>query len=613
MNPHGQEPVPPADGPPPSNAELAAALGEVGDLLELRGEVVYKTIAYRRAADAVAHSAIPVAAAYRSGTPPRIEGVGATISEALAELSRTGRLGLLERLRDEVPPGLRDLLSISGVGPRTARLVHDALGVASIDDLRRAAETGALRKVHGLSERTERSILTGIAALERRTGRLLLDEAEAIVERLERKLAGAPGVVRVVAAGSFRRRRETIGDLDLLAETADGEAVLERLVGLPEVEAVLSRGERRGSVRLSSGVQVDVMIMPPGRAGPYLVHFTGSKEHNVRLRSRARDRGWSLSELGYAALEPPAGHGAEPLTFATEEETYRFLDLAFIEPELREDRGEIEAAAAGRLPLLVDSSDLRGDLHSHSDWTDGAHSIEAMAEAARARGYSYLVLTDHTMSLGVARGLDPAGFAEQRTIVDRLNERFAADEAAGTAPAGVAPDGFRLLHGCELEIRADGRLDLPEEVLATFDLVVASLHVGRRQPRERLTGRVLGAIRSPHVDVIAHPSGRKIDRREDLDLDWDRVYEAAAETGTALEVNGSPDRLDLADERIRAALAAGCRIAIDSDAHRTGELDFRRYGLWQARRAWAEAGAIVNARGRDELIAWAAGKPGRVS
>jgi len=603
----------PRPSPAPTNGQLAAALEEVGDLLELRGEVVYKTVAYRRAAEAVAHSPIAIADAYRSGDRPRIEGVGQTIADALAEMSTTGRLERLERLRDEIPPGLRDLLAISGIGPKTARLVHEELGVASIDDLRRAAETGAIRSVRGLSERTERSILAGIAALARRTGRLKVDVAEALVERLIVDLGAAPGAIRVMAAGSFRRHRETIGDLDLLIETTDPQAAVRCLVDLPDVESVIAAGERRGSVRLASGVQVDLMTVPPGCAGTYLIHFTGSTEHNVRLRGRARDRGWSLSELGYVPLDAAKGSAAEPLTFVTEAEAFRFLDLPSIEPELREDRGEIEAALEGRLPHLVELADLRGDLHCHSEWTDGIDPIEAMAEAARRRGHSYLVLTDHTLSLGVARGLDPARFAEQRAIVDRLNERFVAEEAAGNVPPGSGPDGFRLLHGCELEIRGDGELDLADEVLATFDLVVASLHVGRRQPRARLTERVVTAIGSPHVDVIAHPAGRKIDQRDDLDLDWDRLYEAAARTGTALEVNGSPDRLDLSDERIRAAVAAGCLLAIDSDAHRTVELDYQRHGVWQARRGWVERGSVVNTLSREDLLAWAAGKPDRAA
>jgi DNA polymerase (family 10) len=356
--------------------------------------------------------------------------------------------------------------------------------------------------------------------------------------------------------------------------------------------------------------------MPPGAGGTYRIHFTGSKEHNVRLRAMARDRGWSLSEHGYLRLGPDdadPGAGAELRTFATEAEAYAFLDLPFIEPELREDAGEIEAALAGRLPTLVRVEDLRGDLHSHSDWTDGVHPIEAMAETARRRGYAYQVLTDHTMSLGIARGLDPARFAEQRTIVDALNARFAAEEDAGTAPPGTPPEGFRLLHGCELEIRADGALDLPDEVLARFDVVVASLHVGRRQPRAQLTVRVLGAIGSPHVDVIAHPAGRMIQGRDDLDLDWDAVVDAAARTGTVLEINGSPHRLDLSAERARRAVAAGCLVSIDSDAHRTEELRDVWFGVGQARRAWVEPSAVLNTRSRAELLAWVGAKPERLA
>ena len=357
------------------------------------------------------------------------------------------------------------------------------------------------------------------------------------------------------------------------------------------------------------------MIMPPGEAGTYLVHFTGSKEHNVRLRAMARGQGWSLSEKGFLRIgedgAPLTGDEAELRTFATETEAYAFLGLPFIEPELREDGGEIEAALAGRLPSLITQADLRGDLHSHSDWSDGTHAIEVMAEAARRRGYAYQVLTDHSQSLAIARGLTPERVAEQREIVATLNARFAAEEAAGTAPPGTPPGGFRLLHGCELEIRADGQLDFEDDLLASFDLVVASLHVSRRQPRAELTRRTLNAIRSPHVDVIAHPAGRMIDTRDDLDLDWDQVYAEAARTGTALEMNGSPHRLDLAVERARRAVADGCVLSIDSDAHRTDELDYVRWGISQARRAWVEPANVVNTRDRDALLAWAAGKPER--
>jgi DNA polymerase (family 10) len=330
----------------------------------------------------------------------------------------------------------------------------------------------------------------------------------------------------------------------------------------------------------------------------------------------ARDQGWSLSEKGFLRIgedgEPLTGAAAELRTFPTEADAYAFLGLPFVPPELREDAGEIEAALAGRLPALIEEADLRGDLHSHSDWSDGHHPIEVMAEHARRRGYAYQVLTDHSRSLAIAHGLTPERVAEQVAIVARLNARFAAEEAAGTAPPETPVEGFRLLHGCELEIRADGTLDFEDDLLAAYDLVVASVHVARRQSRDELTRRTLNAIRSPHVDVIAHPSGRKIGERDDLDLDWEVIYAEAARTGTALELNGSPPRLDLAVERARRAVAVGCVVAIDSDAHDIKELDYVRWGISQARRAWVGPADVVNTRSRADLLSWAADKVRRV-
>jgi DNA polymerase (family 10) len=426
-------------------------------------------------------------------------------------------------------------------------------------------------------------------------------------------LRDVPGVRRVVSAGSLRRRRETIGDLDLLVETDQPEAAIERFTALPGVERVVGAGRAKASLLLQDGPRVDLMVMPPGEAGSYLVHFTGSAAHNVKLRGIARERGWSLSEKGFVHLDETGAPAAEdPLTFPDEAAVYAFLDLPYIEPELREDEGEVEAGRAGTLPALIVRGDLRGDLHSHSEWSDGVDTIEAMAEAARGLGYRYQVLTDHSQSLAIARGLDPERVERQRGIIAALNARFAAETAAGSLPAGANPDGFRLLHGCELEVRADGRLDYEDDLLARFDLVVASVHVGRRQPKAELTRRTLNAIRSPHVDVIAHPAGRMIGTRDDLDLDWDAVIEAAAATGTVLEMNGSPQRLDLAPERARRAIAAGCLVSIDSDAHRTSELEFVRWGIDQARRAWVEPRHVLNTRPLDELLAWVSGKPGRV-
>ncbi|HEY7700914.1 MAG TPA: DNA polymerase/3'-5' exonuclease PolX, partial [Candidatus Limnocylindrales bacterium] len=576
----------------------------------------FKTVAYHRAADAIGRSPIDLVAAYRDGDPPKIPGVGAAISDKITEIATTGRLAYYDKLIAEVPPSLVELLRIPGLGPRTVRQIWLDLGVLTMDDLRKAAEGARIRELRGLSERTEQIILEGIHRLETTPRRMHLHRAEATILGLVEALIDTPGVTSIEPAGSFRRKRESIGDLDLLAETDDGPALIERFTGHGLVDQVLNKGGYKAAIRLLRGPQVDLMVMRPGEAGTYRIHFTGSKEHNVRLRERARDMGWSLSEKGFLRIdeegEPLTGDDAELRTFATEEDAYAFLGLPFIEPELREDEGEIEAALAGRLPDLIGLEDLTGDLHSHSDWSDGTHTIEVMAEAARRRGHAYQVLTDHSQSLAIARGLAPDRVEQQREIIAQLNERYAREEAEGTAPSETPPEGFRLLHGCELEIRADGELDYPDELLARFDLVVASVHVSRRQSKAELTRRTLNGIRSPHVDVIAHPSGRMIGARDDLDLDWDTVYGEAARTGTVLEMNGSPHRLDLAVERARRAVGMGVTLAVDSDAHKIAEFDHLRWGITQARRAWVEPGHVLNTRSRADVLAWVAGKPDRV-
>ena len=600
-----------------TNGDLARIFHEIGDILEVKGELRFKTIAYHRAADALGRSPIDLVAAYRAGNPPKVGGVGQAISDKITELVMTGRMRFLDKLREEVPASLVELLEIPGLGPKTVRQLHEELGIATMNDLRAAAEAGTIRNVRGLSERTEQLIIEGIARLETRPQRLLLHQAEAHIGALVETLGAVPGVASIEPAGSYRRQKETIGDLDLLAETTDPAALMARFLGLGTVDTIVARGGHKSAIRLLRGPQVDLMVMPPGAAGAYRIHFTGSKEHNVRLRARARDLGWSLSEYGFARIgedgEPLTGDAAELRTFPTEEEAYAFLGLPFIEPELREDEGEIEAALAGTLPTLVTKADLRGDCHTHSEWSDGIHSIERMAEAARRRGYAYQVLTDHSQSLAIASGLTPDRVEEERAIIAALNARFEAEERDRTAPLETPREGFRLLHGCELEVRADGALDYDDDLLARFDVVVASVHVSRRQSRAELTRRTLNAIRSPHVDIVAHPAGRMIQTRDDLDLDWELVYAEAARTGTALEVNGSPHRLDLSAERARRAVAAGCILTIDSDAHNTGELDDVRWGVTQARRGWVTAANVLNTRSRADLLVWVGQKPDRTA
>ena len=472
-------------------------------------------------------------------------------------------------------------LRVPGIGPRTVKLLHGELGIDSVNALRSAAESGALRTLKGLSARTEQNVLAGIARIDQRSTRLLLHDADELMASLIGRLRDTPGVVHIEAAGSLRRRRPTIGDLDLLAAVNDPAGLIDRLDGLPEVDHVVSAGVDKSSIVLQDGPQVDLMVCAPVAWGTHLVHFTGSKEHNVALRGRALARGWSLSEKGFKEVD-----SGELLLSATEEEVYARLELEWVPPELREDEGEIAAAAAGTLPTLLTIGDVCGDTHTHSDWTDGVDAIETMARAARALGRNWMVLTDHSPSLGIARGLSAERVAQQRDMITGLNRELAP---------------FRILHGTEMEIRADGALDYPDELLSTFDVVLASIHTGRAQSSEQLTRRALAAIANPHVDILAHPSGRIVNRRDPLALDWPRVFEAAAASGTVLEMNGSP-RLDLDDSLARAAGKAGARLTVASDAHRTEELSQLAYAVSMARRAWLTSEQVISTRSADALL-----------
>jgi DNA polymerase (family 10) len=603
-----------------TNARVAGLLSEIADLLELKGESSYRVSAYRRAAESVSRATVDVVAAYRAGQPPRLRGVGESIAGLIAELAEQGSIRYHEQLSAELPPTLLALRAIPGVGPRTIGEVWRQLGIATLPELEAAAREGRLREIRGLSARAEERILAGIGSLaERPRRRMLMGEATWISERIVALVGQLPGVISASVAGSVRRRSETVGDLDVLVETARPAELMDALAALPGIEPVFAGTGMRGghdrvTLQLADGPRVDVMTMPPGTAGSYLVHFTGSAQHNVALRHRARQMGWSLSEHGLTSVErgaPDAAPEAAPRTFATEAELYAFLGLEEIPPELREGRGEVEAAAVGALPELIREADLRGDCHSHSDWSDGREPLEVMVESARRAGREYQVLTDHTRSLGIANGLSPERVEQQRRVIGELNERFAREQASGASPEGAHADGFRLLHGCELEITVDGRLDYDDTLLASLDVVVASLHVGRRQPRARLMARYELAMRNPHVGIISHPSGRKIGRRPDLDLDWEAFYRLAAETGTLLEINGSQERLDLDDQRARAALDAGCRFVIDSDAHDRGEWENLTWGVAIARRAWVTAADVANTLPLEAFLAVIRDKPAR--
>ncbi len=555
-----------------TNHEVAELLRLIADMLEIKGEVVYKSLAYRKAADNIEALGRDINELWRQGTLRHIPGVGEALDKKLNELLSTGRLGYYEELQEEIPVGVVGLLGIPEVGPRTAKLLWEKLGALSVADVERAARTGKLRDLPGLGVRSEQRILEGIESLYRRSTRIPLGVAWPIAQELAEALRRELSVQTVEPVGSLRRMKDTIGDIDLLAACDQPERATDAFVKLPQVAEVLSHGPTRASVRLHNGLQVDLRALEPGRYGSLLQYFTGSKDHNVALRALAQKQGLSLSEYGFK-------RGGDEILCRTEEDVYSALGLPWIPPELREDRGEVQAAQAGTLPKLVQPKDIRGDLHAHTDWSDAAATLGEMATAARTLGYKYLVISDHTQSLGVANGLDLSRLREQRAEIASLNERFSE---------------FRLLQGAEVEIRADGSLDYPDDVLRELDVVIASVHSALRQDEETITNRVVRAMRNSHVDILGHPSARLLGQREATHVDLDRVLQVAAETGTILEVNATPNRLDLDDVHIRQAIELGVGLAINSDAHSTGGLETMVYGVAAARRGWAEARHVVN-------------------
>jgi DNA polymerase (family X) len=567
-----------------TNREIAEILQRIGDMMDILGENRFKVIAYRRAAENILSLGRDIRTYWRGGTLQEIPGVGQAIAEKIDELLVTGHLEFYERLEEQMPSGVVSLMEIPDVGPRTARLLWEELGLQSVAEVEAAARAGLLQNLPGLGARSESKILAGIESLHRRSRRIPLGTAWPVATQLLEGLrASCREVSEAALAGSLRRMKSTIGDLDLLASSEAPAAVMRAFSDLPQVAEVLLSGLTKTTVRLHNGLSVDLRVLEPARWGTALQYFTGSQAHNVRVRELAQKQGLSLSEYSFKRET-----GAEILC-SEEADVYGILGLAWIPPELREDRGETQAAATDHLPRLVDRDEIQGDLHAHSDWSDGAGTLEEMASAARERGYRYLLMSDHTVSLGVANGLTADRLRAQREGIEALNGRWA---------------DFTLLQGCELEIKADGSLDLPDEVLAELDFVVASVHTSLRQDKAQITSRVISALRNPYVDVIGHPSGRILGQRDESAVDLDTVIEVAAETGTALEVNGIPSRLDLDDVHVRRALGLGVRIAISSDAHHPQGLDNLAFGLATARRGWATAHDVLNTMSLDQLRVW---------
>lgn len=565
------------------NQQVAAILNQIADLLELRQESPYRVAAYREAARQIEGLTEPIEAIDARGELESIPRVGASIAAKIHEFLATGRVAVLDQLAGEVPAGLLSLLQVPGLGPKRALQLYRELGIASIAEQREAAEQHRIHSLRGFGEKSEQNLLRGIRQLLQFTGRLPLGEARVVAERLAAALREAAPAERVEIAGSLRRWRETIGDIDLLAASREPEAVVAAFARLPEVTQVLARGETKATVVTEAGLQVDLRVVPPETFGAALQYFTGSKAHNIKLHTWAEQRGLKISE--YGVFDARTGRR---LGGATEEEVYACVGLPWIPPELREDEGELEAARDGTLPPLIELEHLRGDLQTHTRWSDGHGTVEEMARAAEALGYDYLAITDHSESLGVAGGLSPVERRAQRAEIDAVNRKVRVP----------------LLVGIEAEIRADGSLDTDDPLLAECDLVVAALHSGIQQPREQVTRRVLAAIRHPRVHLIAHPTNRLLQRRQGADLDFEAIFAAAAATGTALEIDAYPDRLDLDDVHARRAAAVGVPLAIDTDAHHPAHLALMRYGVAVARRGWVPPEAVVNTRPLAEFQAW---------
>jgi DNA polymerase (family 10) len=567
-----------------TNRQLTDTFTLIANLLEIKGEVIYKILAYRKAAESLEALGRPAADYQREGRLTEIPGVGKAIAEKIDELLTTGKLEFLEKLKAEVPETLAEVLQVPDLGPKKVALFWKELGVTTLAELETAARAGKLRSLPGMGEKSEAKVLAGIEALGRRSGRIPLGRAWPFAQELLAMLRQTPGVVRAEAAGSLRRMRATVGDLDLLAAAGDSQAVMEAFTGRADVSRVLGKGETKASVEFTHGLRAQLWVHPPERFGTALQYATGSKDHNVRLRERALKLGLSLSEHALTRQD-----GSEILC-ATEEEVYQALGLPWIPPELREDRGEVQAALAGELPPLLERGDLRAELHSHSTWSDGRLSIRQMADAAMQRGYKVLAITDHSASLGVAGGLSVDELRAQREEIDAVQRELGGK--------------IRLLQGSEVEIRADGELDFPDEALASLDIVIASLHVSLRQPREKVTQRLVNAIRNPHVDIIGHPSGRLLPDREGADLDMEAVLQAAAESGVALEINAHPARLDLEDVYARRAVELGIPLSTNTDAHSDSDMDLIHFGVATARRGWVGPENVINAWEVERLEAW---------
>ena len=566
------------------NAEIAARFSEIADFLEIKGENPFRVRAYRRAAQTMEGLAEDVAAVADRGGLLEIPGIGKDLAGKIQEFLQCGAVEYLEGLRREIPVGVVELMRIHGVGPKTAKLLYEQAGVDSVEKLEELAKEHKLTGIPGIQAKTEENILKGIAVWRGGRERTPLGAALTLAETILETLRGLDEVDQISTAGSLRRMKETVKDIDILVTSKTPARIMEVFVGLPNVAEVLAHGETKSSLRLRENIQVDLGVVGLDCFGAALQYFTGSKQHNIRVRELAQRRELKVSEYGVFD-----GRSGKRVAGVTEEDVYRAVGLPFIPPELREDTGEIDAALADRLPTLVALADIRGDLQLHTTWSDGAHSLADLAAGVQAKGYQYMAVTDHSKSVTVAKGMDEARVVQMIAEVRSLNRRL---------------KGFRVLAGCEVDILADGSLDFPDEILAQLDLVQVSVHSRFKMSREEMTARIVRGVRHPLVHILGHPTGRLIGERAAYEVDMEAVLQAARAAGIAVEINASPSRLDLNDLHARRAKDLGIPITISTDAHAMPQLDFMRYGVAVARRAWLTPGDVLNTLPDRDLVSW---------
>ncbi|MBI2934858.1 MAG: DNA polymerase/3'-5' exonuclease PolX [Chloroflexi bacterium] len=557
-----------------TNSDVARTLADIADLLELKGELVFKVRAYQRAARVIENLPVELELLLRDGKLRDVPGVGESIALKISELITTGRLQYYEELKKQFPEGISNLLAIPGIGPKSAMRFTRELGIRTVDELEKAIQEGKVAGLKRMGQKGADKILRAIQAMRRKDTRMPIGHAMPVVEKVIDGLKKCSGLKNITPAGSLRRFKETVGDLDLMGTADDARSVIECFVTLPQVIQVVAKGPTKATIITNEGYQIDLRLVEHGAFGSLLQYFTGSKQHNIALREKAHRRGLKLSEYSIADVET----GKEEL-FATEEAFYSRLSMQYIPPEIREATQEIDLAEKHALPRLIETGDLKGDFHVHSKWSDGHDPIEQIAITARKMKYSYIAITDHSVGRGIARGLNVERVKEQQEEIRKIEEKVG---------------GIRILHGAEVDIRADGALDFPDEVLAEFDVVVASVHSAMGQEKAQMTGRVIKAMKNPYVDIIAHATGRLIGEREPVSIDMEEIFRSALATGTAMEINAMPARLDLKDIHIQRARELGVKLVIGTDAHREDQLVFAKYGVAMARRGWCQAGDVLN-------------------